>query len=70
MIAIAPNGTIPASWPVSLPDTMAGYWSVFAARDGTVDALAVVPTDAGNEWSFVVLGQDGTVRATTPIIRP
>jgi hypothetical protein len=70
LVALAPNGTTPDGWPVFLPDTMAGYWSVFAARDGMVDTLAVVPTDAGNEWSFVILGQDGAVRATTPIIRP
>ena len=70
MITIAPDGTIPKGWPVFLPDSMAGYWSVFAATDGTVHALAVVPTDAGNEWSFVVLGADGRIRASTPIIAP
>ncbi len=70
IVAIAPNGTIPKGWPAFLPDSMAGYWSVFAATDGTVHALAVVPTDAGNEWSFVVLGADGRIRASTPIVAP
>jgi hypothetical protein len=68
--AIAPDGTIPKGWPVFLPDSMAGYWSVFAATDGTIHALAVVPTDGGNEWSFIVLGADGTIGAATPIIAP
>jgi hypothetical protein len=70
LVAIAPNGTIPRGWPVFLPDPMAGYWSVFVARNGTVEALEVVPTDAGNEWSFVIRGGNGAVRSTTPIIRP
>jgi hypothetical protein len=70
LVALAPNGRIRAGWPVSLPDTMAGYWSVIAAPDNRVRALDVIPTDAGNQWSFVILGQDGAVLATTPIIRP
>jgi hypothetical protein len=70
LVAIAPDGSTPARWPVSLPDTMAGYWSLLARPDGTVDALAVVPTDAGNQWSLSILGADGTSRGSAGLILP
>lgn len=70
MAAIGPNGRSRAGWPVSLPDTMAGYWAVIARDDGTLGALAVVPTDGGNDWAFVILGHDGAAVATTPVIAP
>ncbi|HEX2754227.1 MAG TPA: zf-HC2 domain-containing protein [Candidatus Limnocylindrales bacterium] len=70
LVATAPDGRVRDGWPVFLPDPMAGYWSVIVRSDGTVDALAVYPTDGGAEWTLLILGPDGTTRASTPIIRP
>jgi hypothetical protein len=70
LVAIAPDGSTPAGWPITLPDTMAGYWSLLARPDGTVDALAVVPTDGGSQWSLVIVSQDGTTSAPRLLIQP
>jgi hypothetical protein len=70
LVAIGPDGSARAGWPISLPDTMAGYWSLLARPDGTVAALAVVPTDAGNQWSLAILGADGTSGGSAALILP
>jgi hypothetical protein len=70
LVAIAQNGAPPAGWPIFLPDSMAGYWSLIARADGTVDALSVVTTDDGDEWTLVILGANGTPRASTAIVQP
>ena len=70
VVAIASDGTSPAGWPIILPDPMAGYWSLLSRADGTVDALAVVPTDAGDEWTLVVIGADGKPLGSSLIILP
>jgi hypothetical protein len=49
---------------------MAGYWSLLARPDRTVAALAVVPTDAGNQWSLAILGADGTSGGSAALILP
>ena len=47
LVAVAPNGAMRTGWPVSLPDSMAGVWSIFVRADGTVIALAAIPQDGG-----------------------
>jgi hypothetical protein len=70
LVAIAPDGTTPAGWPITLPDSMAGDWSVLPRADGTIDVLAVVPTDKGDQWTLVILGPDGRTRASTAVLLP
>jgi hypothetical protein len=70
LVAISSDGSTPAGWPVLLPDTMAGYWSLMARSDGEIDALVVVPTDQGNQWSLDIAGPDGRTRASTLLIQP
>ena len=70
LVAIRADGSTRTGWPVFLPDSMAGFWTVLARPDGTVDALAVVATDAGNVWALQLLGPDGSVRSSTPISQP
>jgi hypothetical protein len=70
LVAIAPDGSTPAGWPITLADSMAGYWSVVPRADGTIDALTVVPTDKGNQWTLVILGPDGKTRASTVVLLP
>jgi hypothetical protein len=70
LVALGPDGTAVAGWPVSLLDSMAGYRAVHARADGTIEALAVVPTADGDQWSLVVLGADGSSRASTVLIEP
>ncbi|HLO34678.1 MAG TPA: hypothetical protein VK194_01285 [Candidatus Deferrimicrobium sp.] len=70
LVAIRPDGSAPSGWPVFLPDSMAGYWTVLTRADSTIEALAVVPTDAGNQWSIAILGADGKDRGSTALIVP
>jgi hypothetical protein len=70
LVALGPDGKTSAGWPVFLPDSMAGYWSLLSRSDGTVDAFAVVPIDSGNQWSLGILGTDGKTRASIPVIAP
>jgi hypothetical protein len=70
LVAIPPDGSIPGGWPITAPDTMAGYWSLMARSDGEIDALVVVPTDPGNQWSLVIVGPDGRTRGSAVLIQP
>jgi hypothetical protein len=68
LVAIAPNGAARTGWPVSLPDSMAGVWSVIVRDDGTVIALVAIPQDGGPNLNLLAIGSDGTVRSTTPLV--
>ena len=70
VVAMAPTGTISRGWPLFLPDTMAGFWSLAARPDGTLVGLEVVPIGAGSQWILVTMGRDGAIHAATPIIQP
>ncbi|MEO8469151.1 MAG: zf-HC2 domain-containing protein [Chloroflexota bacterium] len=70
LLAISRDGSSLPGWPVDLPDPMAGFWSVLVRADGTVEALAASPTDAGAEWTLMVLGPDGRTRASTVLRLP
>lgn len=70
LVRLSPDGSARTGWPVFLPDSMAGYWSVLARSDGTVDALPVAPIDPGNQWSLAILGPDGASRGSALIVEP
>lgn len=71
IVAIGPDGTVRAGWPVVLQRPGAVFRSVVVGPDGTVHALAVEPEGIGT-WSATILAiaSDSTVLHATTIIEP
>jgi hypothetical protein len=71
LVAVGPDGTVEAGWPVVLSRSDAAFWSVIVGADGTVYAVAA-EREAGFTASATILAlaPDGSKRWSTTIIDP
>lgn len=71
LVAVGPDGRVPAGWPVELKRPGSEFWSVVVGSDGITYALAIEPeTRSTSSGTILAIAADSTVLWTTTIIEP
>ena len=71
LVAVGPDGRVPAGWPVELKRPGSEFWSVVVGSDGIAYALAIEPeTTSTSSGTILAIASDSTVLWTTTVIEP
>ena len=70
LVAIGSNTQVRSGWPVGLKRAGSKFWSIAAAPDGGVWALAIEPESHGASATVLSIAADSTVRWSTTIVQP
>jgi hypothetical protein len=70
VVAITSGAHVRSGWPVGLTRAGAMFWSVEAAPDGGVWALAIEPEGRSASATILSIADDSTIRSSTTIVEP